>query len=90
MLIGIIINILLIILMKIKSIILGITHNKPDVNQILSTTIGIIIVIDIIKTIIRIEHKQITEHNIIIRIIKKVTIETSLIIRIMIIILVRN
>ena len=76
--------------MKIISIILGITHNKPDINPKLSTTISIIIVIERIKIIIRIELKLMKGNSISIRIIKPLTTETSLIIRIMIITLIRN
>ena len=90
MLIGIIINVLVTKLKKIISIILGITHNKPDINQTLLTTIGIIIVLEIIKPIIRIENKQIACENIGIRIIKTVMTETSTMIIKIIIILIRN
>ena len=58
MLIGIIIDIMLIRLMKIMSIVLGITHNKPDIKPMTLTTIGIMIAIEAIKTMIRIEDKQ--------------------------------
>ena len=90
MLIETTINIMLIMLMERTSIALGMTRNKPDVNQTLLTIIDIMIAIEIIKPIIRIEHKQISEENIGARIIKKVTTETSLTIRITMIIMIRN
>ena len=77
-------------LMITESNVLLIIHNKTDINHVLLTAIDTTIAIEVIKPIFRIEHNQTTEECTGRRILKKVTTETSIKIRIIILIIARD